>query len=112
MPFYGVAGEMSTHIIQPFAFLARVLPSNKSADKNRFEHSISQSEYSHRVLERFALKENIMLKTIALVLLVLWAVGFIGFSSAVSGFIHALIVAAVILFVADLLIGGRRKTAL
>ena len=53
-----------------------------------------------------------MLKTIALVLLVLWAVGFIGFNSAVAGFIHALLVAAVILFVADLLIGGRRKTAL
>jgi uncharacterized membrane protein YtjA (UPF0391 family) len=53
-----------------------------------------------------------MLKTIALVLLVLWAIGFIGFSSAVAGFIHALLVAAVILFVADLIIGAKRKTAL
>lgn len=49
-----------------------------------------------------------MLKTIALVLLVLWAVGFIGFGSAVSTFIHILIVAAVVLFLIDLLSGGRR----
>jgi uncharacterized membrane protein YtjA (UPF0391 family) len=49
-----------------------------------------------------------MLKTIALVLLVLWALGFIGFSSAVGSLIHILIVAAVVLFLVDLLSGGRR----
>jgi hypothetical protein len=49
-----------------------------------------------------------MLRTIALVLLVLWLVGAIGFSSAVGTFIHILIVAAVVLFLIDLLSGGRR----
>ena len=47
------------------------------------------------------------LKIIALVLLVLWLVGFIGFGSAVGTFIHALIVIAIIIFVIDML-GGRR----
>ena len=48
-----------------------------------------------------------MLRTIALVLLVLWLLGFVGFSSAVGSFIHILIVIAIILFVIDLL-GGRK----
>jgi len=38
-----------------------------------------------------------MLTTIATVLLVLWLVGFIGFN-VVSGFIHILLVVAVVLF--------------
>ena len=48
-----------------------------------------------------------MLRTIALVLLVLWLLGFIGFSKAVGSFIHILIVVAIVLFLIDLL-GGRR----
>ena len=52
-----------------------------------------------------------MLKTIALVLLVLWALGFIGFNSAVGSLIHILIVAAIVLFVIDLLSGGRRMVS-
>ena len=48
-----------------------------------------------------------MLRTIAIVLLVMWALGFIGFSSAVGSFIHILIVAAIVLFLIDLLSGGR-----
>jgi hypothetical protein len=47
-----------------------------------------------------------MLKTIALVLLVLWALGFV--TSSVGSIIHILIVAAVVLFLIDLLSGGRR----
>jgi uncharacterized membrane protein YtjA (UPF0391 family) len=49
-----------------------------------------------------------MLRTIALILLVLWLLGFIGFSSAVGQFIHILIVVAIVLFLIDLL-GGRRS---
>jgi hypothetical protein len=45
-----------------------------------------------------------MLTTIALILLVLWLVGFIGFP-VVGGFIHVLLVIAVILFVVRLLRG-------
>jgi len=48
-----------------------------------------------------------MLRTIALVLLVLWLLGFIGFGHAVGAFIHLLIVVAVVLFLIDLLSGGR-----
>jgi hypothetical protein len=47
------------------------------------------------------------LRIIALVLLVLWLIGFIGFGQAVGTFIHALIVIAIIIFVIDLLSGGR-----
>ena len=49
-----------------------------------------------------------MLRTIALVLLVLWLLGFIGFGHAVGSLIHILIVLAVVLFLIDLLSGGRR----
>ncbi len=48
-----------------------------------------------------------MLRTIALVLLVLWLLGFVGFGQAVGSFIHLLIVIAIVLFVIDLL-GGRK----
>jgi hypothetical protein len=48
-----------------------------------------------------------ILRIIAIVLLVMWLIGLIGFSSAVGTFIHALIVIAIIIFVIDLL-GGRR----
>ncbi len=51
-----------------------------------------------------------MLRTIALVLLALWALGFIGFGSAVGSFIHILIVVAIVLFVIDLISGGRAVT--
>ncbi len=45
-----------------------------------------------------------MLTTIAIVLLVLWLVGFIGFN-IVSGFIHILLVVAVILFLIRIIQG-------
>src|SRR3989442_191597 len=52
-----------------------------------------------------------MLRTVALVLLVLWLLGFIGFGHAVGAFIHILIVAAVVLFLIDLLFCGRSIVA-
>jgi len=48
-----------------------------------------------------------MLRTIALVLLVLWLLGFIGFGHALGAFIHAVLVIAIVLFVIDLLTGRR-----
>jgi len=47
------------------------------------------------------------LRIIAIVLLLLWLLGFIGFREAAGNFVHALIVIAIIVFVIDLL-GGRR----
>lgn len=52
-----------------------------------------------------------MLRTIAAVLLVLWLIGFIGFGHAVGAFIHILIVLAIIMFVFDLISGGRSRVA-
>lgn len=48
-----------------------------------------------------------ILKVIALILLVLWLVGFIGFGQAVGTFIHLLIVIAIVVFVVDLLSSRR-----
>ena len=48
-----------------------------------------------------------ILKVIALILLVLWLVGFIGFGQAVGTFIHLLIVFAIVVFVVDLLSSRR-----
>jgi len=45
-----------------------------------------------------------MLTTIAIVLLVLWAVGFIGFQ-VLGGFIHILLVFAVIIFLVRIIQG-------
>ncbi len=45
-----------------------------------------------------------MLTTIAVVLLVLWLIGFIGFH-VVSGFIHILLVIAIILFLIRIIRG-------
>jgi len=50
-----------------------------------------------------------LLRTIAIVLLVLWLLGFIGFH-AIGGFIHILLVAAIIIFLFDLLSGSRTRT--
>jgi hypothetical protein len=52
-------------------------------------------------------EEMSALKIVALVLLVLWLIGFIGFGQAVGSFIHALIVIAIIVFVVDLLSSRR-----
>ena len=49
-----------------------------------------------------------MLRTIAAVLLVLWLLGFVGFREAAGNFIHILIVFAIVVFIVDLLSGGRR----
>ena len=49
-----------------------------------------------------------MLRTIAIILLVLWLLGFISLSSVLGSFIHLVLVLAIILFVIDLLSGGRR----
>jgi uncharacterized membrane protein (UPF0136 family) len=54
-------------------------------------------------------EENSMLYTIAIVLLVLWALGFLAFNVG-GGLIHALIVLAVILVLFQL-ISGRRRLA-
>lgn len=50
-----------------------------------------------------------MLMTIAAILLVLWILGLIGHVAA--GFIHILLVAAIILFIWDVLAGRRRGTS-
>ena len=52
-------------------------------------------------------EEDSMLYTIAIVLVVLWALGFMAFSIG-GGLIHALIVLAVILVLFQLLSGRRR----
>ncbi|MBV9865251.1 MAG: lmo0937 family membrane protein [Abitibacteriaceae bacterium] len=52
-----------------------------------------------------------MLRIIAGVLLVMWLLGFIGFSSAVGSFIHILLVLAIVMFVVDLISGGRTRVA-
>jgi hypothetical protein len=49
-----------------------------------------------------------MLYTIAVILLVAWLLGFVGIYT-VGSFVHVLLVAAVVLFVAGAL-GGRRVT--
>jgi uncharacterized membrane protein YtjA (UPF0391 family) len=49
-----------------------------------------------------------MLQTIALILLILWLLGFF-FASAVGGFIHLLLMIALVLFIVHL-VNGRRKT--
>ena len=51
-----------------------------------------------------------MLRTIAAVLLVLWLIGVVGFSQVVGSFIHILIVLAIVMFVIDLISGGRATT--
>ncbi len=43
-----------------------------------------------------------MLTTIAIILLILWAIGFLGFH-VLGGFIHILLVVAIVLFVIRLL---------
>jgi hypothetical protein len=49
-----------------------------------------------------------LFKTLALVFLGLWLVGFFGFYQAVSSFIHSLILLAIVFFVVDLLTSRRR----
>jgi len=51
-----------------------------------------------------------MLRTIAIILLVLWALGFISLGHVLGGFIHFVLVLAIILFVIDLLSGSRART--
>lgn len=48
-----------------------------------------------------------MLLTIAVILFILWLLGFLAFHIA-GGFIHILIVAAIIIVLWDLLVGRRR----
>lgn len=47
-----------------------------------------------------------MLQTLAIILLVLWAVGLIT-STALGGFIHVLLVVAIVLFLVRFISGGR-----
>ncbi len=51
-----------------------------------------------------------MLRTIAIVLFVLWLLGFISLGHVLGAFIHFVLVLAIILFVIDLLSGGRTRT--
>jgi fatty acid desaturase len=60
------------------------------------------------VTRGFEAKEAIMLWTIAIVLLVLWALGLVS-AYTMGGFIHILLVAAIILVLVNL-IGGRRAS--
>lgn len=50
-----------------------------------------------------------MLRIIAAVLLVMWLLGMIHPIAAIGTFIHALIVLAIVLFVIDLVSGGRSR---
>jgi hypothetical protein len=52
-------------------------------------------------------KENLMLYTIAVVLLVLWLLGLVT-SSTLGGFIHVLLVIAVVMILVNLISGRRR----
>lgn len=49
-----------------------------------------------------------MLQTLAIILLVLWAVGLIT-STALGGFIHLLLVVAIVLFLVRFISGGRSR---
>jgi hypothetical protein len=64
----------------------------------------------HRIVLHQAsqLKEELMLWTIAVVLLVLWGLGLVS-AYTMGGFIHVLLVAAVVIVLVDF-IGGRRAT--
>jgi hypothetical protein len=46
-----------------------------------------------------------MLRTIALVLFILWLLGLIGFAHALGAFVHILIIAAAVILLIDLLSG-------
>jgi uncharacterized membrane protein YtjA (UPF0391 family) len=48
-----------------------------------------------------------MLWTIFVILLVLWLIGWVGFSASVGGFIHILLVLAIIVLIINL-VSGRR----
>ena len=47
-----------------------------------------------------------MLETIAVILIILWAIGFIGFH-VLGGFIHILLIAAIIMLLIRLIQGSR-----
>lgn len=49
-----------------------------------------------------------MLQTLAIILLVLWAVGLVT-STALGGFIHLLLVVAIVLFLVRFISGGRAQ---
>jgi hypothetical protein len=53
------------------------------------------------------LKENSMLYTIAIVLIILWLLGLVT-SSTMGGFIHVLLVIAVVMVLVDLISGRKR----
>jgi hypothetical protein len=59
--------------------------------------------------EQIKLKENHMLYTLAVVLIILWLLGLIS-GYAIGGFIHVLLVIAIIMILVNL-IGGRRGRA-
>jgi hypothetical protein len=52
-------------------------------------------------------KENIMLYTIALVLIILWLLGLVS-SYTMGGFIHILLVVAVVMILVNLISGRKR----
>lgn len=60
-------------------------------------------------VEHWKLKEKVMLWTIAVVLIVLWAVGFLS-AYTMGGFVHLLLVAAIVIVVLNL-VGGRRASS-
>jgi hypothetical protein len=51
-----------------------------------------------------------MLWTLVILLTVLWAVGMVS-STTMGGFVHVLLIAAVVLFVARLILGRPRRAA-
>jgi hypothetical protein len=67
---------------------------------------VGRVEIGSRKSNDVSLKEKAMLLTIALILFVLWALGFFAFHVA-GGFIHLLLIVAVIVIVVHLIQGRR-----
>lgn len=50
-----------------------------------------------------------MFRNLAIVLVVLWLIGFFGFPSAVAGFIHSLLLLAIVFVVVDFILRGKKR---
>jgi hypothetical protein len=70
---------------------------------------VSRAAHAPRLnvpFQRWFLEEDIMLWTIAVVLLVLWALGLVG-SYTMGGFIHLLLVVAIVMVLVQVIQGRR-----
>jgi hypothetical protein len=74
-------------------------------NKTRLEPGVKRTDAIYQVFERTINKESIMLWTIALVLLILWLLGFVVYP--VGGLIHLLLVIALIVVIVRLIQGRK-----